>query len=52
MREPFASHSCKIPDPNFNAAADDDDGDEGFGDDDGDDNVDDDHKGITKLLPS
>ena len=51
MREPFASHRCKIPDLNFNAAADDDDGDEGFSDD-GDDNVYDDHKGITKLLPS
>ena len=51
MREPLASHRCKIQDPNFNAstAAADDDGD--HADDVGDDD-DDDFKGIAKLLPS
>ena len=51
MREPLASHRCKIQDPNFNAsaAAADDDGD--HADDAGDDD-DDDFKGIAKLLPS
>ena len=44
MREPLASHRCKIQDPNFNASA-------AAADDDCDDD-DDDFKGIAKLLPS